>query len=129
MSNMFYYCRSLTTLNVGSFDTTKVTTMAGMFMGCSSLTELDLSNFITTNLTNVGRSYINEGMFSNCSNLTILDIRKFTFDKVKDHNLMFYKSSALTKIIIKDDDNVETFINARLSEAYKTGVTVERATA
>jgi uncharacterized repeat protein (TIGR02543 family) len=45
MYDMFSGCSSLLTLNVSTFNTSKVTIMDGMFNGCSSLTTLDLSNF------------------------------------------------------------------------------------
>ena len=32
---MFYYCNSLTSLNLSNFNTSKVTDMGGMFNGCS----------------------------------------------------------------------------------------------
>ena len=45
MTNMFLNCSSLTSLDLSSFNTSKVTTMERMFDLCCSLTSLDLSNF------------------------------------------------------------------------------------
>ena len=61
---MFYYCSSLTNLDLSSFNTSKVTNMYCMFSDCSSLTSLDLSSFDTSNVTNM------DHMFWYCSKLT-----------------------------------------------------------
>ena len=50
---MFYGCISLTSLNLSSFNTTNVTSMANMFYSCSSLTTLDLSSFNVNKVTNM----------------------------------------------------------------------------
>ena len=42
---MFYYCRSLTSLDLSNFNTSNVTDMRNMFYYCRSLTYLDISNF------------------------------------------------------------------------------------
>ena len=59
MYRMFFSCSGLTSLNLSSFDTSKVTNMGSMFSGCTALQHLDISNFDFTNVT----SYSN--MFSN----------------------------------------------------------------
>ena len=46
MSRMFYDCSSITSLNLNSFNTTKVEKMDEMFYGCSSLIELNIMNFV-----------------------------------------------------------------------------------
>ena len=53
MSHMFYYCKSLTSLDLSNFDTSNVTDMKAMFYGCKSITSLDLSSFDTCNVTNM----------------------------------------------------------------------------
>ncbi len=58
MSDMFYECSSLTSLDLSNFNTNNVEDMKYMFYNCSSLTSLNLSNFNTNNVTNM------EGMFS-----------------------------------------------------------------
>lgn len=63
MSNMFYNCKSLTSLNLNYFDTNKATNMSYMFFHCESLTSLDLGTF---NTKNVARCLY---MFAGCSNL------------------------------------------------------------
>ena len=50
MCQMFFYCTSLTSLDLSSFDTAAVQDISWMFGHCSSLTSLDLSEkFVTTN--------------------------------------------------------------------------------
>ena len=66
MSYMFYQCDSLTSLDLSSFDTSKVTSMSDMFYQCDSLTSLDLSSFDTGNVTSMS------GMFYQCDSLTSL---------------------------------------------------------
>ena len=48
MEEIFGYCSSLTSLDVSSFNTSKVTVMGNIFEGCSGLTSLDVSNFDTS---------------------------------------------------------------------------------
>ena len=59
MNEMFYDCNSLTSLELGYFDTSSVTSMKEMFYNCSSLLSLNLYSFNTTKVQN----YIN--MFNN----------------------------------------------------------------
>jgi len=93
MSNMFYGCSALTSLDLSNFDTSNVTTMSGMFNNCSSLTSLDVSNFDTRNVKNMG------AMFQDCSSLTSLDLTNFDTRKVTAMYYMFRGCSALTTII------------------------------
>ena len=53
MGNMFYYCSSLTSLNLSSWDTSNVAHMNNMFSACSSLTSLDLTSFNISKVTNM----------------------------------------------------------------------------
>lgn len=57
---MFNGCSSLNGLNVGGFDTSKVTDMMYMFYKCTNLTTLDVSNFT------VGKDTKIEYMFDEC---------------------------------------------------------------
>ena len=47
MTEMFFACTSLTSLDLSNFNTANVTNMSMMFMHCIALTSLDLSNFNT----------------------------------------------------------------------------------
>ena len=60
---MFNRCKALTSLDLSSFNTSKVTNMFNMFNECNVLTSLDLSSFNTSKVTDMGY------MFQNCRSL------------------------------------------------------------
>ena len=68
---MFYGCSGLTTLDVSSFNTNKVTNMYGMFGRCSGLTTLDVSNFDTSKVTNM------QYMFTMCTKLKTIYVKQY----------------------------------------------------
>ena len=93
MSNMFYNCKSLTSITgIENFNTSKIKHMQLMFEGCESLTSLDLSNWDTSTLYNTA------SMFNNCTSLTSLDLSKFDMSKVSDMTGMFGNCESLTSI-------------------------------
>ena len=92
MSEMFYNCSSLTSLDLSSCNTEKVTNMNNMFYGCMSLKSLNLGNFNTTNVTDM------HAMFRFCSSLTNFDVSSFNTSNVTDMSLMFYSCSSLTNL-------------------------------
>jgi surface protein len=61
---MFGNCTALTSLDLSSFNTAKVTDMYGMFSYCSSLTTIYGNNWDTEKVTDGGSV-----MFDNCTNL------------------------------------------------------------
>ena len=83
MNRMFFMSQA-TTLNLNSFDTSNVTNMTYMFGG-SQATALDLSNFDTSKVTNMNNMF-------NGSKATILDLSNFDTSKVTDMSFMFYYS-------------------------------------
>ena len=96
MRGMFSSCFSLTSLDVSSFDTRNVTDMSGMFSGCSGLISLDVSNFDTHNVTDMSR------IFSGCSSLTSIDVQNFYTENVTNMWGMFYDCSSLTTLDISN---------------------------
>ena len=98
MGDMFYYCSSLTSLDVSNFETQNVTNMSLLFANCSSLTSLDLSKFNTENVTNMSL------MFADCSSLTSLDVSNFDTQNVTDMGRMFYYCSSLTSLDVSNFD-------------------------
>ena len=98
MSDMFTNCSGLKTLNISNFNTSNVTKMEDMFANCSGLTSLDLSNFNTSNVTKMS------GMFYNCRGLTSLDVSNFNTSNVTDMSLMFYQCSGLTSLDLSNFD-------------------------
>ena len=111
---MFSDCTNLVTINLNSFDTSNVISMHSLFSGCSALTSLDLSTFDTSKVTNMS------SMFEGCSALTSLDLRIATFIIVTYNTDMFANITNGINIIVKDTA-AQTFINARLTAAGKTG--------
>ena len=103
---MFYNCSSLTSLDLSSFDTSKVTDMNGMFWGCSLLTSLDLRSFNTSNVMSM--SY----MFSGCSSLTSLDLSSFDTSKVTSISNMFYNCRSLKSI------DLSSFDTSKVTDMY-----------
>ena len=47
---MFYFCSSLTSINLSSFDTSNVSQMQNMFEGCKNLEYINMKNFEKTRL-------------------------------------------------------------------------------
>ncbi len=99
MGCMFYYCSSLTSLDLSGFNTEKVTSMDWMFYECSSLKSLDVSNFNTAKVTSM---YC---MFAGCSKLESLDLSSFKTTKVTDMEGMFSTCSNLKTIYCDDNWN------------------------
>ena len=98
MSYMFYYCPSITKLNVSNFDTSKVTDMREMFESCNSLTSLDVSHFDTSKVTRM------RYMFSGCQSLTSLDVSNFNTSNVIDMSYMFLDCHSLKELDLKAFD-------------------------
>ena len=101
MGFMFKSCKALTSLNLTSFNTEKVTDMQGMFWECWDLTSLDLSNFNTENVT--AMNY----MFNGCSDLTSLDLSNFNTAKVTKMDYMFYNCNKITSLDLTSFNTAE----------------------
>ena len=98
MSRMFFDMRVLTSLNLANFDTSKVMNMSDMFYYVSSLTSLDLSNFDTSQVTNM------RYMFSYMPNLTSFNLSNFDTSKVTNMGHMFSGMSSLTSLDLSNFD-------------------------
>ena len=91
MSDMFYSCSGLISLDVTHFNTANVTSMRGMFDGCSGLISLDVTHFNTANVTDM--SY----MFYGCNKLKEIYVSdKFVTDDVISSEYMFMGCSSLS---------------------------------
>ena len=109
MGNMFNGCNSLKTLDVSNFNTSKVTNMYNMFQNCSNLITLDVSNFDTSQVTTMGN------MFNNCSNLITLDVSNFNTSKVSNISRMFRYCGKLTTVkVINCDESTKNKILTQL---------------
>lgn len=103
MWQMFYHCKSLTSLDLKTFDTHNVSSMSYMFFGCNNLTYLNVSNFDTSNVKDMN------WMFSGCWNLTNLSVSNFDMHSVRYMTGMFSSCKGLTHIDVShfNTENVE----------------------
>ena len=101
MSDMFWGCQKLSSLDLSKFNTEKVTDMSGMFYGCQNLSSLDLSKFNTEKVEGM------TSMFEECKNLSSLDLSKFNTEKVTDMRGMFYNCSTLTSLDLSNFNTKE----------------------
>ena len=141
---MFNGCQQLTSLNLSSFNTSKVQYMDGMFFGCINLEILDMSNFNTSNVINMANMFLDcqkiksldlsnfdtskvvnmANMFLNCLSLTTLELGNFNTSLVTDMSQMFYNCLSLISLNLNsfDTDNVvifnDMFINLKNSLKY-----------
>ena len=90
--------KNILELDLSSFDTSKVTSMAAMFRGMSKLTSLNLFNFDTSKVTDMS------GMFEDMSNLAALDLFDFDTSKVTNMSSMFENMHSLTTLNVSDFD-------------------------
>ena len=97
-NRMFRDLFNLISLDVSSFDTSKVTNMEAMFAGMPSLTSLNLSNFDTSKVTRMN------SMFEGASRLTTLNLSNFDTSKVTDMEAMFGYMYGLTSLNISSFD-------------------------
>lgn len=92
MSYMFFGCNNLTYLNVSSFDTSNVGNMMWMFAGCWKLTNLSVSNFDMHSV----RTML--GMFSSCKGLTHIDVSQFKTENVENMQAVFQRCEKLSSL-------------------------------
>ena len=111
MNRMFFMSQA-TTLNLNSFDTSNVTNMTYMFGG-SQATALDLSNFDTSKVTNMNNMF-------NGSKATILDLRNFDTSKVTDMSFMFYYSLFTTLDLSSFDTSKVTDMEQMFNNSQAT---------
>ena len=114
MSNMFYACMGLTSLDLSNFDTSKVTNMSDMFGGCMGLTSLDVSNWNTSQVTNMSN------MFNYCTSLTTLDLSNFNTSQVTTMDGMFIGCESLRGIKINDETSANKLIAQIKEDLSKT---------
>ena len=113
MSGMFFSSQA-TSLDLSSFDTSKVNYMDTMFYD-SQATSLDLSSFDTSNVTNMS------GMFSN-SPATSLDLSSFDTSNVTDMSYMFSGSQATSLDLSSFDTSNVTAMSGMFFESQATSL-------
>ena len=97
--NMFAKCVSLEYIDLGTWNTSKVTNLANMFNmemygRVSVLTGVDFYCWDTSNVTTM------ENMFKNCEVLEVLDLSSFNTAKVTTMRFMFYRCKKLDVVYI-----------------------------
>ncbi|MBE8832410.1 BspA family leucine-rich repeat surface protein [Enterococcus hirae] len=97
MSYMFYR-NGVTSLDVSGFDTSKVTVMSYMFLGMKNITNLDVNSWNTSNVTSM------YGMFSGMSSVTSLDVSGFDTCNVTTMREMFREMGNLTSLDLSGFD-------------------------
>ena len=92
MESMFDGASKLTSLDVSSFDMTRVQRTTNMFKDCYALNEIDLGTFNSSTATTMS------GMFKNCYALTSMDLSPMDTSKVSDFTGMFEGCRSLVEI-------------------------------
>ena len=92
MSQCFYECRHLQSLDTSKWTLANVTDMNGCFYGCGSLQSLDTSKWTLANVTDMN------GCFYGCGSLQSLDTSKWTLANVTDMNGCFNGCESLREI-------------------------------
>ena len=77
MQGMFYYCSSLSSIDLSYWYTYNLQDTSYMFYGCSNLYELYLNNFDMTQVYNT------DYMFGDCSNLQVLHLDYCSYETVE----------------------------------------------
>ena len=124
MSQMFYNCRKLKTVDTGEGDLNykNVSNMREMFYNCISLTSVDLQNFVSNkvidmfkmfynckNLESIGGSFKKLGvsdatqMFYNCIKLKSLNFYPYYAANEINMNQMFYNCNKVETITLRID--------------------------
>ena len=86
------------------FDTKETYDMESMFKDCASLTSLDLSSFNTQKLSqDVSKNYSMQNMFEGCTSLVELNILNFEADYVSATKDMFKGVTKLRKLVVGAD--------------------------
>ena len=103
MEYLFAYCFSLTSIDLSSFNTSKVQTMRGLFTNCESLESIDVSNFNTSSVISM------ESMFYDCILLTSLNIENFNTSNIEDMSYMFAFCYSLISINLPQFDTSNAY--------------------
>ena len=78
---MFYNCESLSSIDLGNFETVQIKDMSRMFYNCYNLKYLDISGFQI-------KSDLNVTLFENIPNKGIIKIKQSFLKKINDKDLI-----------------------------------------
>lgn len=99
MTDMFYYCGYITSLDLGEVKTDRCFTMNRPFYGCNNLRYINLSSF---DLSMISRDQISQ-MFEGCQNLTSIDLTSFDTSEITNKNISLFKDCTNLKNIYVSD--------------------------
>ena len=97
-SYTFNRLKSITSLDLSNFDSSKVNNMFSIFEYNSKLESLDLSNFDTSNVTNMAY------MFTGLMKINYLDVSNLDTSKVEFMQLMFQGMNSLASLDLSNFD-------------------------
>lgn len=118
MSDTFYGCKKLSSLDLDAWDTHSASTLDGVFYDCSGLTDLKIGKWDTSNADGLYYSFFNcsslkyldianwdtgsfltlNGTFRECVSLTTIDLSSWDLSSCKSMRLAFYLCSSLTEL-------------------------------
>ena len=90
-SSFFDNCEQLTSVNMGSWDTSNMATMTRMFQGCVRVTTLNPP-------TDTAKVRSMNATFQNCVSVTSLNLGQWITSNVEDMSYMFYYCSKLESL-------------------------------
>ena len=104
-SYIFNNCRNITSIDLSSFDSSKVTHMNYMFSECYNLNEINLNNLNTNNVIDINH------MFNKCHELTKIEFpSSFNTQNIIDMSFMFNECQKLSEIIFS-----KSFITSKVT--------------
>lgn len=119
LSNMFYECYEINSINLSGWNVSNVRDMSGMFNCCTSLRELDLSGWNTSNVTNM------TAMFNKCHLLKKLDLSNWDTSNVFDMTDMFRSCKSLKFLDISNFNGYKLIVNDNIIYSMFEGLNVK----
>ena len=89
MSQFFYKCDRIKSLDLSSWDTSSVTNLSSAFNGCHYLVSLDVSSWSVEKVTSMSN------LFSGCTGLTSLNISNWSVSELLSMNNLFYNCQSI----------------------------------
>lgn len=106
MCGWFFYFANVTSIDLGSIDTSEVTSLFGTFDRCFSLKTLDVSMMNTSKVTRMNCAFFCDG------ELTELDLSGWDFSNVVDISRMFYDCKKLGILSMPSSPNFASHITS-----------------
>ena len=105
MSEMFFECESVTSLNLTEWKTSSVTNMSNMFAYCKKITDRStISHLLDVSKLDVSKVTDMSGMFKGCGGIRDLDLSQWNTNSLTNMKEMFYYCSKLETIDLSHFD-------------------------